>query len=110
MIRRMFTNCFVRDNFHDTKIFRLEKIKNQFVQEKFRTEISLMARKYPTKAPSQLLKLLFHGSGTIDPELICRSEEGLDIRQSEQASYGKGIYFSDCASYTRRFAYAVPKQ
>ena len=63
MITRMFNNCFERAGYNNAKIYKVEKNKNQFVQEKFCTEVKLMARKYPTKAPSQLVKLLFHGSG-----------------------------------------------
>ena len=67
-----------------------------------------MARKYPTKAPTQLIKLLFHGSSGTDPRHIYQSEEGLDMRFSRKGRYGQGIYFADNSMYSTRYAYTVP--
>ena len=42
------------------------------------------------KSPSQLIKLLFHGSGRggADPKVIYESEEGLDIRFANFGALG----------------------
>ena len=80
------------------------------MQEKFRAEIKIMARKYPTKAPTQLIKLLFHGSSNTDPRSIYNSEEGLDMRFSRAGMYGQGIYFADNSKYSIRYAFPVPRE
>ena len=64
------------------KVMSIEKLKNWRIQQKFMTEVKILAKKYPTKAPSQLIKLLFHGSSATDPRLVYQSEEGLDMRFS----------------------------
>ena len=46
--------------------------------------------KYKDKLPSQLIKLLFHGSGKngADPKVIYESEEGLDTRFANFGALG----------------------
>jgi hypothetical protein len=51
-------------------------------------ELRLMARKYPKKSPTQIVKLLFHGAKTVPPEHIYENEEGLDMRFSRAGYYG----------------------
>ena len=62
-------------------------------------ELKKQFEKYPNKKPSQLIKLMFHGSGRggANPKLIYESEEGLDVRFARAGMYGTGIYFADNA-------------
>ena len=57
------------------------------------------------KSPSQLIKLLFHGSGRggADPKVIYESEEGLDIRFANFGALGQGIYFADNSAYSHAY-------
>ena len=50
-------------------------------------------QKFPDKQPSQLIKILFHGSKA-DPAMIYTSEEGLDIRFAGGGAAGQGVYFA----------------
>mmetsp|Transcript_7778 Transcript_7778/g.9369 ORF Transcript_7778/g.9369 Transcript_7778/m.9369 type:complete len:82 (-) Transcript_7778:214-459(-) len=56
--------------------------------------------------PSQLIKLLFHGSGKSDTDVkeIYESEEGLDIRFSNYGAFGQGLYFADNSAYSHQYA------
>ena len=42
-------------------------------------------------------RLLFHGSGAINPYDIACSEDGFDVRHSKQGSWGRAIYFAEKA-------------
>jgi len=62
--------------------------------------------KYRDKLPTQLIKLLFHGSGKngADPNVIYESEEGLDTRFANFGAYGQGTYFADNSAYSHPYA------
>ena len=67
----------------------------------------MMFDKYRDKTPSQLIKLLFHGSGRggAQPQEIYRSEEGLDFRFSKVGMFGMGTYFADNSAYSHAYTY-----
>ena len=67
-------------------------------------ELRLSAKKYPTKTPSELIKLLFHGAKNTDSNHIYMSDQGLDSRYSRDGYYGQGIYFADNAEYSHTYA------
>ena len=67
-----------------------------------------MLRKYPNKKTTHIMKHLFHGSNQTKPEVIYGSEDGLDIRFSNNGAYGQGIYFADNSAYSSSFAYHLP--
>ena len=57
--------------------------------------------KYKDKVPSQLIKIMFHGSGRgAQANAIYESEDGLDIRFSRGGAAGQGIYFADNSAYS----------
>lgn len=97
---------FVQRIFLETKgnlnfqIVSIDRLYNQTVQERFNNELRMMARKYPNKQPTQIVKLLFHGAKAVAPELVYTSEEGLDMRFSRDGYYGQGIYFADNSAYS----------
>jgi len=68
-------------------------LENESIKKNFNTELNKNFEKYPDKTPSQLIKLLFHGSEIADPATIYESEDGLDIRFSTGGDAGQGIYF-----------------
>ena len=69
-------------------------------------ELRTNFEKYRDKAPSQLIKLLFHGSGRggADPKVIYESEEGLDIRFANFGLLGQGLYFADNSAYSHGYS------
>ena len=69
-------------------------------------ELKANLDKHKEKHISQLIKLLFHGSGKNqqDPKIIYESEEGLDTRFANFGAFGQGIYFADNAAYSQGFA------
>ena len=48
---------------------------------------------------------LFHGTGGINPSIICKGEEGLDMRFSRDGLWGRANYFTECAEYANRYAH-----
>jgi hypothetical protein len=96
LVRQMFYNSQP----HEYKIQSVSRLQNLIVQERFKSELAISARKYPGKSPTQLVKLLWHGSKHVDSEQIYKSEEGLDMRYSRDGMYGQGIYFADNARYS----------
>ena len=88
------------------KINSILKLENKTVQANFMNELKKQFDKYQDKKPSQLIKLMFHGSGHgAPPKQIYESEEGLDIRFARAGMYGTGIYFADNSQYSHSYAY-----
>lgn len=73
------------------------KLENKKVQTAFMTELSRdFEDRYPNKEPSQLIKLLFHGSAKTPKEIF---EHGLDTRTAQAGPCGQGLYFADNSSH-----------
>jgi len=88
------------------KVLKVTKLENKTVQANFINELKKQFDKYRDKKPSQLIKLLFHGSGRgCEPKMIYESEDGLDIRFARQGMYGTGIYFADNSGYSHSYTY-----
>ena len=70
-------------------------------------ELQINAEKFPDKLPSQLIKILFHGSGKngAEPKTIYESDEGLDIRFANFGMFGQGVYFADNSKYSHGYTY-----
>ena len=51
------------------------------------------------------MKMLWHGSGSVEPEKIYDGLEAFDICYSKTGLWGKGIYFAQQASYSLDFAH-----
>ena len=102
-VHRMFMESKGAFNF---QIVGVHRLYNQSVQERFNMELRLMAKKYPKKSPTQIVKLLFHGAKAVPPEHIYSNEEGLDMRFSRSGYYGQGIYFADNSNYSHAYAYS----
>lgn len=65
----------------------------------------MMLKKYKDIPINKIVKHLFHGTKNTNPELIYKSESGLDMRFSHNGMYGKGIYFAENSSYSNGYAH-----
>ena len=69
----------------------------------FMNELKKNFDKYKDKEPSQLIKLLFHGSRGGNSKVIYESEDGLDTRFANFGMLGQGIYFADSAAISHAY-------
>ena len=51
---------------------------------------------------------LFHGSKETNPKVICKGEDGFDLRFSKIGTWGVALYFSESIKYADRFAHTTP--
>ena len=63
LVSRLFTSTYGAQ----PNIRSILKLENKTIQDTFMTELKKNFDKYRDKAPSQLIKLLFHGSKGTDP-------------------------------------------
>ena len=63
--------------------------------------------KHKDKNPLELVKHLFHGTRQTVPQDIYGSEDGLDMRFSNNGLNGYGIYFADNSKYSHDYAYIL---
>ena len=75
LVAKLFTDTYRGQ----PNIRSILKLENKTIQENFLNELRKNFDKYRDKAPTQLIKLLFHGTKN-DPAQIYESEDGLDIR------------------------------
>ena len=54
-----------------------------------------------------MVKHLFHGTKVNEPSKIYSSEDGLDLRFSNDGLNGYGIYFADNAKYSDDYAHKM---
>ena len=90
------------------EIVRLERVQNRLLWEKYALEGRQMAKRYDEKVNE---RLLFHGSGDIDSELIVSSSAGVDFRYSSKDRkllWGAGAYFAVKAEYSHSYAHRTP--
>ncbi|KAI6646906.1 Sacsin-like [Oopsacas minuta] len=52
-----------------------------------------------------LIKPLFHGSSSTDPEVIIQDPVGFNVKYAKEGMWGRGIYFAQNASYSHGLAY-----
>ena len=64
-----------------------------------------MSEKHDVSIKDVQTKLLFHGTSGTDPKLVYDSEEGLDMRFSNDGMWGRGIYFAVNSSYSNSYAF-----
>ena len=86
LVAKLFTDTYRGQ----PNIRSILKLENKTIQENFLNELRKNFDKYKDKLPSQLIKLLFHGSGKngADPKVIYESEEGLDTRFANFGALG----------------------
>ena len=53
--------------------------------------------------------ILYHGTKENNPMIICKGEDGFDLRLSNKGSWGVVLYFSENTHYADRFAHITPE-
>ncbi|XP_019850289.1 PREDICTED: uncharacterized protein LOC109581015 isoform X2 [Amphimedon queenslandica] len=81
----------------NANISKIERIQNKFLYSKY----DLCKKRMHEKNNGQVNeKWLFHGSRSVAPETIHKSEHGFDFRHAGQGMWGRGAYFAVNASYS----------
>jgi hypothetical protein len=62
-----------------------------------------MKEKYGGEEP--LIKILHHGTGSNNPEIIYKSEDGFNINYSNEGLWGRAIYFANNSSYSHNYSF-----
>lgn len=102
----------MKESMSNVIIHQIERVQNFIAFYKYIKEKSLMMSKHGVKDDSTIEKHLFHGTGKTNPDKILGSENSFDMRYAIQASYGRGLYFTENAAESDRYAhvnYEVPK-
>ena len=87
---------------------KVQKIYNMYNHERVASEFKrLSAIKHKEKAPLDLAKHLFHGPSSNNPSGVYGSEDGLDMRHSNNGLNGYGIYFADSSHYSHKYAHKL---
>lgn len=89
------------------EIYQIERIQNLAAYHKYTKEKELMRHKYYDEK-IKLEHRLFHGTRETTPITLIGSEEGFDMRFSNEGLWGRGIYFADRAEYSNKYAYHLP--
>ena len=82
------------------KISKIERIQHRRLWRTFRVELQNIAEKHGTSIEEVQTKMLYHGTSGTDPQVVYNSEEGLDLRFSNDGFWGRGIYFAVNSSYS----------
>ena len=51
---------------------------------------------------------LYHGTSSVSPDQIYKSEEGFDSRFSNQGMWGQAVYFAANSSYSDNNSFKTP--
>lgn len=89
-----------------TSISKIERIQNFNHWNTFRTELKNIAYKLNKSEVEEIeTKWLYHGTRDLDPKLIYKSEEGLDLRFSNKGMWGHGVYLAVKSDISDRFSH-----
>ena len=75
----------------------VERIQNLWLWEKYAFAKHRLSKKNHGDVNE---KDLFHGTSSISPEKVLKSEHGFDFRKARQGLWGEGAYFAVNASYS----------
>ncbi|XP_019850291.1 PREDICTED: uncharacterized protein LOC105312195 [Amphimedon queenslandica] len=81
----------------NSNISKIERIQNKFLYTKYDLCKKRMHEKNNGRVNE---KWLFHGSRSVPPETIYKSEHGFDFRHGAQGMWGRGAYFAVNAKYS----------
>ena len=87
----------LNESMPSTEVVQLQRIQNRAMWRRYEHKRAEIADKYGGNANELRL---WHGTGNTDPDVILRSDSGLDERMSKQGFYGKGIYLAEHARYS----------
>lgn len=81
------------------KITKLTRIQNNYLMTHYITNLNM---RQEVRKGSLNRHLLFHGTSTLDPQLVYKNfDTGFDLQYANTAGlYGKGLYFAQNASYS----------
>ena len=85
-------------------IIRIDRIQNRVLWRKYIDKSREMNR-FGDGVLNE--NLLFHGSGSNDPELIYKGDASFDMRFSHDGIWGHGNYFAANASYSDTYAFTT---
>ena len=95
----------VKHSLKNIKIFKLQRIQNRQLWDKYALEMKHMSERNDGKVNEMKL---FHGTRKTDPKVIVGAVRGIDFRYSRrdyQLLWGTGAYFAVNASYSDRYCY-----
>ena len=81
----------------NAKIQSVERVQNMWLWEKYAFAKHRLSKKNLGVVNE---KDLFHGTSSISPEKVLKSEHGFDFRKASQGLWGEGAYFAVNASYS----------
>ena len=81
----------------NAKIQSVERVQNMWLWEKYAFTKHRLSKKNLGVVNE---KDLFHGTSSISPEKVLKSEHGFDFRKASQGLWGEGAYFAVNASYS----------
>ncbi|KAL9987959.1 hypothetical protein ACROYT_G002346 [Oculina patagonica] len=96
--------------FHETiakfgaKILVIEKIKNDFLLERYNRKREQMKKKLKASNNDEIEKLLFHGTTPDVIDAICKQNFDHRMRGKNGTGYGEGSYFAVNASYSNKYS------
>ena len=86
-------------------IKKIERIQVERLWRRYAKHRAEIAEK-TKKERKEIEKFLFHGTKGTNPSNVYLSEEGFDLRFSNcNCLWGRGIYFSNTASYSQDYAH-----
>ena len=87
-------------------LLRVERIQNLWLWEVYERSRKRMSTKNGGKVNE---KELFHGTRSVAPVKIYKSEQGFDSRLSSRGMWGEGAYFADKAAYSNNYCHTTPE-
>mmetsp|Transcript_18058 Transcript_18058/g.25790 ORF Transcript_18058/g.25790 Transcript_18058/m.25790 type:complete len:303 (+) Transcript_18058:227-1135(+) len=85
-------------------IKKIVRIQNVSLWEYFTFRKERMTKLSGGKEPN--IVSVWHGTRDLDPMIICKDvQDGFMMQYSQRGTWGRGIYFAECAEYSNRYAY-----
>lgn len=86
-------------------VIKVERVQHRFLWLQYQNQKLAMSSR--NKGVVKELEL-FHGTSSVRPEYIYRSETGFDVRLAKpRGRYGSGSYFAEKASFSNHYAFEV---
>jgi len=94
------------------KIVEIKKLTNAHNRSQWKDSLAAMRNSHkddPLRHHIEYTKLLWHGTGTLHPEVIQNSDGGWKPNYSSDKNlWGRGCYFATDAAYSATYAYNAP--
>lgn len=68
-------------------------------------EADSLNEKYNNPPNTDMTQMLFHGTRKTAPESIFQSEEGFDMRFSNEGMWGQAVYFAKNSAYSNDYCH-----